>query len=88
MDGDAERDRLDLGDELPRILEPVGLREHDLGRRAGLPDRDEVALEAARLEIRAERRDDERDVDVRGERLRRRRQAGGVADDRAAARQD
>ena len=88
VDGDAERDGLDLRDEQPRVFEPVGLREHDLGCRARLPDRDEVALEAARLEVGAERRDDERDVDVRRERLGGRRQAGGVADDGAAARED
>ena len=81
----AERDRLDLGDERPRIVEPVGLRQHDLRGRAALPERHEVALDAARLKVRAERRDGERDVDVRGERLRGGGQAGGVPHDGAAA---
>ena len=85
--GHAERDRLDLRDERPRIVEPVGLRQHDLGRGAALPERDEIALDAPRLEIRAERRDRERDVDVRCERLRIRGQACRVPDDGAAARQ-
>ena len=57
------------------------------GHRAALPDRDEVALDPPRLEIRAERRDDERDVDVRGERLRLRRQPRRLPHDRAPARQ-
>ena len=86
VDGDADRDGFDLGDHLRRVLEAVGLRQHDLRRRAALPDRDEIPLDPARVEIRAERADDERDVDVGGERLRAA-SAGGVADDRAAARQ-
>jgi hypothetical protein len=85
--GDAERDRLDLRHQRPRVVEPVRLRQHDLRRRAALPERDEIALDAARLEVRPERRDGERDVDVRGERLRGRRQAGRVPDDGAAPRQ-
>ena len=39
-----------------RILQAVRLGEHDLWDGAALPDRDEVALDPARLEIRAERR--------------------------------
>ena len=85
MHRDAERDRLHLGHEWPRVLEPVGLREDDLRGGAALPERDEVALEPARLEVRAEGRDDERDVDVRGERLCGGRQAGRVPDDGTAA---
>ena len=49
-----DRDLLDLRDEPPRVVEPVGLREHDLGRGAALPDGDEVALDPPRLELRAE----------------------------------
>ena len=49
--------------------------------------RDEIALDAARLEVGPERRDDEGEVDVGGERLRGRGQAGGVAHESAAARQ-
>src|SRR5207302_1189061 len=77
--GDTESDRLDLGDERPRILQAVGLRQDDLGHGAALPDGDEVAFDPARLELRAERRDHERDVDVRGESLGLRRAAGGAA---------
>ena len=85
---DAERDGLHLLDERPRVVEPVRLREHDLGGGAALPERDEIALHAARLEVRPERRDGERDVDVRGERLCDRGQAGRVPHDGTAARQD
>ena len=67
---------------------PVGLRQHDLGGGPALPEHDEVALDAARLEVRPERRDGERDVDVRGERLGVRGQAGRVPHDGAPARQD
>jgi hypothetical protein len=85
---DAERDRFHFGDERPRVVEAVGLGEDDLGGGAALPERDEVALDAARLEVRPERRDGERDVDVRRERLRGRRQAGRISDDGAAAGED
>ena len=71
----------------PRVVDAVGLRQHDLRRRAALPDRDEIALDAARLEIRAERADDEREVDVRRQRLRLRRQSRRLPHDRAAPRQ-
>jgi hypothetical protein len=83
----AWRNRLDLGDERPGVIQPVCLCQDDLGRGAGLPDRYEIALDPARLEIRAEGGDDERDVDIRGERLGRRREAGRIADDRTPARQ-
>src|SRR5207342_2201043 len=59
----------------------------DLGGGTALPEGDEVALDAARLEIRSERRDGKCDVDVRRERLRRGGQAGRVPHDGAAARQ-
>ena len=85
--GHAGRHRLDLGDVGGAIVDAVGLRQHDLRARAALPDRDEVALDPARLELGAERGDDEGDVDVRDERLHARRPAGRVAHDRAAPRQ-
>ena len=77
----AHRDRLDGRHELRRVLQPVGLRQHDLRHRAALPDRDEVALDAARLELGPERRHDERDVDVRRKRLLLRCLAGGLTDE-------
>ena len=66
--GHADRHRLDLRDERRGVLHPVGLREHDLRRRAALPDRHEVALDPSGLELGAERADDERHVHVRGQR--------------------
>ena len=50
-----------------RVVEPVDLREHDLRGRAALPDRHEVALDPARVELGPEGRDDEGEVDVRHE---------------------
>ena len=85
---DADRDRLHLRDERPRVFEPVRLRQDDLRVGAALPDRDEVALDSARLEVRAERGHDERNVDVGSQGLGGGGEAGRVADDRAAARQD
>ena len=84
----AERDCLDLGDHRLRVVDPVDLREHDLRRRAALPDRHEVALDAARLQLGAERADDERDVDVRRECLCLSCASSGVAHERAVAGED
>ena len=85
---DTDRDRLHLRDEWPRVFEPVRLRQDDLRVGAALPDRDEVALDSARLEVRAERGHDERNVDVGSQGLGGGGEAGRVADDRAAARED
>src|SRR5438093_1190875 len=87
MDGDAYRDRLDRGDLLPWVVRAVGLGQDDLGCGAALPDRDEVALDAPRLELRPERCDDEREVDVRGQRLLLRRATRRLPHDRAPSRQ-
>ena len=70
------RDRFDLLDKRPRIIDPVGLGQHDLGRSAALPDRDEAPLDPLEVDLRAERGDEERQVDVRDQRLRTRRAAG------------
>ena len=84
----AERHPFHLRRLIPRIVEPVGLRQHDLRHRTALPDRHEIPLDPPRLEIGAERGDDERDVDVRRERLRFGRAAGSLADDRTSPGQD
>jgi hypothetical protein len=87
VDRHPERHRLDLRDERGGVDEPIGLRQHDLRPRAAFPDRHEVALDAARLEVGAERADEEGDVDVGYQRLGLRCAAGRVADQRTAAAQ-
>ena len=44
-------DRLDLRPQRPRVVAPIRLRQHDLGRGAALPARAEIPLAASRLEV-------------------------------------
>ena len=81
------RDRFDLLHKRPRIIDPVGLGQHDLRRSAALPDRDETPLDPLEVDLRAERVDEEREVDVRDQRLRTRRAAGRTANEGRAPRQ-
>lgn len=85
VDGDAERDRLDLGDRSLDVVAEVGLRQQDHRLGAALPGGREVALEAARVEVVRERGRQEGDVDVGGEHLLLGAVPGGLARDRAAA---
>ena len=69
VDRDAEGDRLG-GQQRPLdVLRQVALRQHDHRLGAALPGHDEVALQAARVEVVPEGGDEEDDVDVRGDDL-------------------
>lgn len=65
MHGHADRDGLDLERRSLRVRTEVRLRQDDHRRRAALPAEREVALEAPRVEVAVEPRDEEDDVDVR-----------------------
>jgi hypothetical protein len=62
--GTPGRDRLDLADARRRRVAEVRLVEQDDGTRAALPGHDEVTLDAARVVIFVEPRDEEDRVDV------------------------
>ena len=87
VDGDVGGDRPDGGEGGLRIAREVALRQqhHRLG--AALARQDEVALEAAQAQVLVERRDDEDDVDVRGEHLLLGRLPRGLAREPRAARE-
>ena len=69
VDRHAEGDQF-RGEQRPLdVLRQVALRQHDHRLGAALPGHDEVALEAARVEVVPERGDEEDDVDVRSDDL-------------------
>ena len=87
MHGYAERDRLHLGDSAVHVGAEIGLRQQHDRLRAALPAERQVPLDAAEIEVVVEPRDDEHDVDVRGEHLRLGLVERRLADERAASRQ-
>ena len=66
---DPGRERADFVDGDLRIVHEIRLVEHDHGRRAALPCDDEIAFEAARIEVVIEAADEEDSVDVGGDDL-------------------
>ena len=87
-DRHANRDGLDRQDRLADVRAEVGLREHDDGRGAAVPRRRDVALQPAQAEVVVESGEQERRVDVRGEHLLLGAEAGALAEERAATRED
>ena len=70
------------------VLDEIDLVEHDDRRGATVPDRGQVALDAARVEVAVRRADEAEDVDVGGDRLRRGLGVRRAADHRRAPPQD
>jgi hypothetical protein len=89
--GDDDRgvagDRLDLGAARGGFAGEVGFVQHDHGLRAARAGGGEVAFDAAEVEIRVERTDEEYGIDVRGDHLLDIALAGGFAGELRAARQ-
>ena len=79
MDGQVERDRLDLVERVLGTAHEIALRQQHHRLRAALSGENDVPLDASEIQILVERGDDEDDVDVRGEHLLLGRLPGGLA---------
>jgi len=69
VDGDADRNRLDLEHRRFDVRAQVGFRQHDHRRRAALPPEGQVPLQPPDVEVAVQARGQEHGVDVRGDDL-------------------
>ncbi len=83
----ADRDSLDLGLAHSGVGAEVGLGQHHDGGGAAVPGGGEIALDAARIEVRIERCHQEGDVGIGRDDLRGMAAAHGLAQEGAAARE-